>query len=121
MRLFELGLRNLMDMAIMIHIGRCGIIGAKRTTIAAALRVSYDTARSGVDRLCELGLVTSISKDHTQGTPMNFVCTLKGWKLLTTPADFTLFPYAQMELGKRQSAKTEGPAGSSTLNPPEPI
>lgn len=109
MRLFELGLRNLMDMAIIIHIGRCGIIGAKRTTIAASLGVSYDTARSGVDRLCELGLVTSISKDHTQGTPMNFVCTVKGWNLLTMRADFTLFPHAQMELGKRSNADVEAP------------
>lgn len=113
MRLFELGLRNLMDMAILVHIGRCGIIGAKRTSIAAAHRVSYDTARSGVDRLCELGLVTSISKDYSVGTPFNFVCTVKGWNLLTTPADFSMFPHAQMSLSK-DNADVLAPAGDKT-------
>lgn len=98
LRLYELGLRNLMDMAILVHIGRCGIIGSKRTAIAAVMGVNYDTARSGVDRLCELGLVTSVSRDQTSGLPFNFVCTVRGWNLLTYPADFSMFPHSQTAL-----------------------
>jgi hypothetical protein len=115
LRLFELGLRNLMDMAILVHIGRCGLIGAQRTSIAEAMRVSYDTARSGVDRLADIGLITCVGRDYKPGGPMNFVCTGRGWALLTQPADFTMFPHAQMALekqarGKNRRATMEGAA-----------
>lgn len=105
LRLYELGLRNLMDMAILIHIGRCGIVGAKRASIAALMKVGYDTARSGVDRLCELGLITSVSRDYRAGLPHNFVCTLRGWKLLTEPADFSMFPHSQLALENHAARK----------------
>lgn len=109
LRLYELGLRNLMDMAILIHIGRCGIVGAKRASIAALMKVGYDTARSGVDRLCELGLITSVSRDYRAGLPHNFVCTIRGWKLLTEPADFSMFPHSQLAL-KNYAARKKSPS-----------
>ena len=116
LRLYELGLRNLMDMAILIHIGRCGIVGAKRTSIAALMKVGYDTARSGVDRLCELGLITSVSRDYRAGLPHNFVCTVRGWKLLTEPADFSMFPHSQLALenhARKKSRKHPPPEDQS--------
>lgn len=106
LRLYELGLRNLMDMAILIHIGRCGLIGAKRQSIADAMGVCYDTARSGVDRLIDNGLVTSISRDYRPGSPHNFVCTVRGWNLLTTPADFSMFPHSQLTLENHARKKS---------------
>lgn len=118
LRLYELGLRNLMDMAILIHIGRCGIVGAKRASIAALMNVGYETARSGVDRLCELGLITSVSRDYRAGLPHNFVCTLRGWKLLTEPADFTMFPHSQLALqnhaARKKSRKKSPPPENQT-------
>jgi len=105
LRLYELGLRNLMDMAILIHIGRCGLIGAKRQSVADTIKVSYDTARSGVDRLIEHGLVTTASRDHGPGLAHNMVCTVRGWNLLTQPADFTMFPHSQLALQNHASRK----------------
>jgi hypothetical protein len=106
MRLYELGLRNLMDMAILVYIGRCGIIGAKRKAIAEEMKVHYHTAFSGVDRLIDLGLVTSISRDYRPGSPHNFVCTVRGWDLLTKPADFSMFPHSQLALENHARKKS---------------
>jgi hypothetical protein len=98
MRLYALGLRNLMDMAMLIHIGRCGLIGSQRKAMAEVLGVCYNTTCSGVARLEDLKLITCISRDYKQGGPMNYVCTVRGWKLLTEPADFSIFPHCQLPL-----------------------
>lgn len=98
LRLYELGVRNLLDMATLIHIGRCGLVGVQRTAISQHMRVCYETARASVDRLCEMKLVTSASKGTSTGCPLNFVCTKAGWSVLTEPSDFTLFPWAQKPL-----------------------
>jgi hypothetical protein len=121
MRLYELGLRNLMDMAILVHIGRCGLVGAKRTTISEVMNVSYETARSGVDRLCDLGLLTSISRDYRAGCPHNFVCTVRGWDLLTKPADFSMFPHSQLALenhARKKSRHTTPENQTPAAHPP---
>jgi hypothetical protein len=121
MRLYELGLRNLMDMAILVYIGRCGIIGAKRKAIAEEMKVHYHTAFSGVDRLIDLGLVTSISRDHRPGSPHNFVCTLRGWDLLTKPADFSMFPHSQLALenhARKKSRNTTPENQTPAAHPP---
>lgn len=117
LRLYELGIRNLMDMAILIHIGRCGLIGAKRQSIADTIKVSYDTARSGVDRLIEHGLVTAACRDHGPGLAHNMVCTVRGWNLLTMPADFTMFPHSQLALqnhASRKKSRKENPPKNQT-------
>ena len=106
LRLYELGLRNLMDMAILIHIGRCGIIGARRRSIADHISVSYDTARTGTDRLWDLGLITSASRDHGPGLAHNLVCTVRGWNLLTEPPDFSPFPHSQLTLKNHARKKS---------------
>ena len=98
LRLYELGLRNLLDMAVLVFIGRCGLVGVQRTAISSRMKVCYQTARTSVDRLCELGLVTSASKSYSTGCPENYVCTRRGWDLLTEPSDFSLFPWAQSPL-----------------------
>jgi hypothetical protein len=117
LRLYELGVRNLMDMAILIHIGRCGIIGARRRSIADHISVSYDTARTGTDRLWDLGLITSASRDHGPGLAHNLVCTVRGWNLLTQPADFTMFPHSQLALknhATRKKSRKETPSENQT-------
>jgi hypothetical protein len=110
LRLYELGLRNLMDMAILVHIGRCGLVGTTRKSISEILKVSYDTARCGVDRLQDLKLVTPASRDHGPGSAYNMVCTVRGWNLLTQPADFSMFTHSQIALQKnvtRQKSRQE--------------
>lgn len=117
LRLYELGLRNLMDMAILVHIGRCGIIGSRRRFIADHMKVGYDTARSGTDRLWELGLITSASRDHGPGMAHNLVCTVEGWKLLTDPPDFSPFPHSQLILRNhacRKKSCKETPSENQT-------
>ena len=98
LRLYELGLRNLMDMAIIVHIARCGLIGARRRSLANHLNVHYETIRTGTDRLWDLGLITNASRDHGPGLAHNFVVTVRGWKLLTEPSDFSMFPHSQLAL-----------------------
>ena len=100
LRFYALGIRNLMDMAALVHIGRCGLIGCTRMGIAKLLGVEYDTARNGVDRLAKRGLITCVSRHGTPGWTQDFTCTAAGWELLTQPADFSMFPHAQMALGK---------------------
>jgi hypothetical protein len=98
MKLYTLGVRNLMDMAILVHVGRCGLVGCGRQAMASALGVSYETARSGIDRLEDLGMVTAASRSNGIGRAFCYVVTLRGWNLLTEPADLSLFPHAQLAL-----------------------
>ena len=98
MKLHALGLRNLTDMAALIHIGRCGIVGTQRQAIADVLRISYDTSRAACDRLFDLGLIAHACRHNGYGSPYNLICSKRGWDLLTAPADFSLFPHAQLAL-----------------------
>jgi hypothetical protein len=44
------------------------------------------------------------------------VCTVRGWNLLTQPADFTMFPHSQLALQKHVSKKNrkESPPENQT-------
>jgi len=117
LRLYALGVRNLMDMAILVHVGRCGLIGTQRNAIKELLGVSYDTARSGMDRLQELKLITQVSKTNTTGCARNYCVTQRGWKLLTDPADFSLFPHAQSALATHESRKKSRQAPPENQTP----
>jgi hypothetical protein len=86
------GLRTLTDALVLVTIGRCGIVGARRQGMTELLRVPYATVRSSVERLCDLGLVCEASRDNGTGCAINFLVTRKGWELLTTPADLGMYP-----------------------------
>lgn len=91
--LLSAGVRNVLDAAILIHIGRCGTNGTTRPELVRQIPGHpYSSMTSATDRLTDLGLITAVSKLHKTGTPHCFMVTGKGWKLLTTPGDFAVFP-----------------------------
>lgn len=97
--LYHLGLRNLLDLCVLIHIGRTGIIGTTRAQIRETMatgtqpiRVGYQTLRSSTDRLADLGLITNINRLHKRGSDLVFVVTKTGWEILTTSPDLHLYP-----------------------------
>jgi hypothetical protein len=97
--LYHLGLRNLLDLCVLIHIGRTGIHGTTRKRILEALRASerplriaYETIVSSTNRLQDLGLITTNGRLHKQGTDLNYILTKHGWEILTTSPVLTLYP-----------------------------
>lgn len=95
--LFRAGLRNLADMVVLIHLGRCGLVGSVRPAMVEALGIHYETLRAVIDRLEDLKWVISSSTDSGQGRACRYVVTTAGWEVLTTAADYS--PYqSQMPL-----------------------
>ena len=106
--LYRLGLRCLADVAALVHLGRCGLIGSVRPAMADHLGMPYETLRSAVDRLEELKLVTGTSNNTGRGKANRYVVTTVGWDVLTAPADLEPFGVAQTPLhisGKEFEAK----------------
>ncbi len=86
--------------AILIHIGRCGLLGTTIPHITKSLKISGNSVTAIVAKLCELSLITGAWVGNSQGRPRNYVCTVRGWNLLTQPADFSMFPHSQIALEK---------------------
>ncbi|MFZ9938464.1 MAG: hypothetical protein ACO3JG_15610 [Luteolibacter sp.] len=89
------GVRTMTELVLFIHIGRCGLVGCRRRDLAQRFRIAYETVVCACERLAELKLITEASRDTGRGCAINYIVTRKGWELLTTPADFSLFPQQQ--------------------------
>lgn len=107
--LYRAGVRNLTDMVVLVHFGRCGLLGSERQAMADFLRIPYEAVRSAVDRLCELHWVTPINNTTGRGRACRYVVTVAGWKVLTTAPDFAPFAMAQMPLGIGGKENTNSP------------
>lgn len=93
--LLKAGVRNTLDLAILIHLGRCGLQGATVPTMVMSLGEPYSSIRFGIDRLAELGLVLPVCRRNTAGRAEVWVVTVRAWDALTKPADFSAFPNSQ--------------------------
>ena len=98
MALYRMGLRCLVDMAALIHLGRCGLNGSVRPAMADALGVPYETLRSSLDRLEELKLVQESCHHSGRGRALLYIVSEDGWDALTRPADFSPFKAVQMPM-----------------------
>lgn len=97
-RLFRYGVRNLMDLAILVHIGRCGLTGARVGETAALLEVDPHTVWSGIRRLRALKMVTKGGQMTRPGSPHWFVVTVGGWELLTDAPDYSPYGSGEKEM-----------------------
>ena len=96
---FGAGVRHMVDFAVLVHIGRCGLHGATRQGIVDCVPGSgYRIIWCAVDRLAEMGMIVAYGKNNSQVRASRYVVTVKGWELLTRPADFTMFPDAMKPL-----------------------
>ena len=92
------GITTIKLAATFIHIGRCGICG---TTIPRMMRdtgIHASTLCAHVNNLQELGLVVCFSKSNSKGTARHYCVTVKGWTVLTTQPDFSMFQGATGEV-----------------------
>lgn len=94
LRLHDAGIRSLGMAATLIHIGRCGLVGTTIPRMKDDLKMSASTLDFHVGGLVDMGLAVTASKANSKGRPINYVVTVKGWGLLTTPPDFSMFPWA---------------------------
>lgn len=97
-RLYTAGLRTLADVCALVHVARCGLVGSTRMGMLAVLGIPYETLRYATDTLDNLGLIAASGRDTGIGSPRRYVCTVKGWRLLTDPVDLSLYPHAQLPL-----------------------
>jgi len=92
--LHKAGLNTLHQAAVFVHLGRCGIQGTTVPGTAEALNINLNSVHSTMGLLEDLKLAVHYAKKNSQGRAKLYVVTKKGWELLTTPGDFTLFPDA---------------------------
>lgn len=108
----QAGIVTMRQAAIFIHIGRCGLVGTTIPQIFEALRLRGGTVTNIVNHLLDLRVVTDTGRATGQGRAKNYVCTVRGWNLLTQPADFSMFPHSQLALenhARKKSRKTTPP------------
>jgi hypothetical protein len=104
------GISTTRQAAIFIHIGRCGLIGTTIPQITEALAINHSTVRETIYILSEdLKLVTEAGRSNTKGRAFNYVVTIRGWQLLTSPADFSMFQHAQDALVRVKPIQTNTP------------
>lgn len=96
--LLKSGVRNLLDFAILIHLGRCGLQGATVPAMVLTLGEPYSSIRLGIDRLEELNLVLPVCRRNNAGRAEVWVVTAGAWEALTRPADFSAFPNSHTKL-----------------------
>lgn len=99
-KLANAGVNTTRQAAILIHLGRCGLLGSTIPAISDALGIKVGTAANGIDVLLEAKLVTATRRSTGQGRAKHYVCTVHGWSVLTDPSDFSMFPHAQTALKK---------------------
>lgn len=98
--LLAAGVCNVVDAVVLVHIGRCGTNGTMRMQMMREIPgISYSSLKLATDRLENLKLITVASKLPLSGTPFVYMVTGKGWKLLTHPGDYTMFPQTVKPLG----------------------
>jgi len=105
MALYRVGLRSLLDMVLLVHIGRCGLVGSLRCRCGEDLGVPYETIRASFGRLEDYGLIVGTSNSHTRGRANRFVVSAKGWAVLVVPGDFSAFHAMEGVLDNGQSGR----------------
>jgi hypothetical protein len=96
--LLKAGVRNTMDLAVLIHLGRCGLQGSTVPQMLEHFHEPYSSIRCAIDRLEELDLCLAVCRKNNSGRAQVWVVSVSAWTLLVTPADFSLFPHAQTPL-----------------------
>jgi len=90
----QAGIGTTQQAAILVHIGRSGLQGCRIDGIGDALRMSASTVQSVCYKLQDMGLVVRFGRTNRRGRAFYWTVTVRGWTLLTTPAEVDLFPCA---------------------------
>lgn len=93
-QLLHAGVRTLLQACVLIHVGRVGLQGVTVTKLAEHLEAGESTVNGVLIVLMELKLVTRFTRSSRRGRAHHYVCSVKGWDLLTRPADYSLYPDA---------------------------
>lgn len=85
------GIHQMLDAAILVHLGRCGLSCATMNDLIDATGGNRETVRTAVERLMDLHLVVRASRSNGAGRAFAYCVSVRGWGLLTAPADFSMF------------------------------
>ena len=85
------GIRLTIDAAVLVHLGRVGLSQATVNDIVAATGQPYASVQLSLDRLRDLGLIVRATRTNRQGRAYAYCASVRGWELLTAPADFSMF------------------------------
>lgn len=99
MKFMDAGVENLMDAAVLVHVGRCGLQGCTLASISDAVKkrgkaLSLSTCDCVTRRLHAAGWITRFTRSNTTGKAYWWVVTVKGWDLLTRAPVVGMFPDA---------------------------
>lgn len=93
-QLLHAGVNTILQSAILIHVGRVGLQGVTVTELAAQMEVGESTVHGVLIVLTDLKLVTRFTRRGARGRAHHYVCSVKGWDILTRPVDYSLYPDA---------------------------
>ena len=88
------GITTCRQAAVLIHLGRCGLAGTTIPAMIDALRMGASTLCCIINHLTTHGLVVDYTRRGSKGRARLYIVTVKGWEVLTSPADFSAFPNA---------------------------
>lgn len=109
--MYRMGLRNLMDLIILIETGRAGVDGITSREITRIHGIHFETIATGCQRLRKLGLVAVGMQRQPKGKSIrHLTITKRGWKLLTAAEDLAMRNAQAMA-----SADTQTPPKETTL------
>ena len=77
--------------ATFVHIGRCGLVGTTIPSMTRDTGINGSTLTSHFNILQELKLITPFARTNAKGRAVSYCVTVKGWEVLTRPADFSMF------------------------------
>lgn len=92
------GITSCKHAAVFVHMGRCGLVGSTIARTAEALQMCPSTVRSLIGKLEEDKLIVRVFRANSKGRTVQYVVTVKGWEILTKPADLAMFPWAMKEV-----------------------
>lgn len=93
--MFAAGLRSLNQAMALVHLGRCGLQGCTVKGLSEALESMHESsAYSVLEKLRDWGMVVHYCRQNSQGRASRYVISVKGWEVLTSVPDFSMFPDA---------------------------
>lgn len=93
-QLLAAGVNTILQAAVLIHVGRVGLQGVTVTELARQLEVSESSVNGVLIALVELKMITRFTRRGARGRAYHYVCSVKGWDVLTRPVDYSLYPDA---------------------------
>lgn len=81
--IYRAGVKNLLDFAILWHVALCGLTGARLCDLVRETGANENTVRGSLARQAGMKLLVAIPNRDLPGSPICWVCSRIGYRLMT--------------------------------------